>query len=127
MPVCLIEGAKLTVIAAEAFTLAWTHTVEKTGWEEDWRKDGTSLVLMEARIKGSGAGMEPPEDARLVDGWWRYRPPELRVPELRLANHGGPAGRWRICTGATSCTEIGAAEPGTLLVIANCSGPIPQP
>ena len=121
MPICLIEGAKLTVIALNTFTLAWTHTVEKSGWEEDWRNDGDSLVLMEARIKGSGAGMEPPEDARLVDGWWRYTPPALRVPELRLANNGGPAGRWRVCTNV-GCREIGATADNAPLVIASCPG-----
>ena len=29
---------------------------------------------MEARVKGSGAGMEVPEGAVLRDGWWHYRP-----------------------------------------------------
>ena len=124
MPVCLIEGAKLAVIAANAFTLAWTHTVEKTGWEEDWHADGDGLVLDEARIKGSGAGMEPPDDARLVDGWLRYAPPELRVPELRLANNGGPAGRWRICSDG-QCREIGAAAGSAPLVIKTCKDKTP--
>ncbi|MCB1505495.1 MAG: DUF1850 domain-containing protein [Hyphomicrobiaceae bacterium] len=125
MPVCLLEGAKLTVVAAQAFTLAWTHTVEKTGWEEDWRSAGEHLELVEARIKGSGAGMEPPEDAKLVDGWWRYHPPALRVPELRLANLGGAAGRWRLCTNG-KCREIGADKSAsTSLVLAPCPQPPP--
>lgn len=107
MPVCLIEGAKLTVIATQAFTLAWTHTVEKTGWEEDWRLDTTvnALVVETARIKGSGAGMEPPDDARLIDGWWQYHPKNRRLHELRLANHGGVAGAWHICADGT-CRDL---------------------
>ena len=105
MPICLLHGAKLTVIAAQAFTLAWTHTVEKTAWEEDWRLSGADLILETARIKGSGAGMEPPDDARLVDGWWQYHPAGLRIPEIRLANHGGTAGAWRICT-AGECRAL---------------------
>lgn len=99
MPVCLIEGLKVSMIAAQAFTLAWTHTVEKTGWEEDWRLQPATgmLVLQTARIKGSGAGMEPPDDARLVNGWWQYHPKDIRLREMHLANSGGQAGAWRIC------------------------------
>lgn len=120
MPVCITYALKVSLIAADAFTLAWTHTVEKTAWEEDWRRDGAELVLVEARIKGSGAGMEPPEGARLVDGWWRYSPTDLRVPELRLADLGGPAGRWRVCAEG-ACTEIAGAHDGAApIVIAPC-------
>ena len=97
MGICLATGASVTMIAAQAFTLAWTHSVEKTGWEEDWRLDGPRLVLVEARIKGSGAGMEPPDDARLVAGWWQYHPRDVALAALSLANAGGAAGRWRVC------------------------------
>ena len=99
MPICLATSGKLTVIAAQAFTLAWTHTVEKTVWEEDWRiLPGQNVLQLEtARIKGSGAGMDPPDDARLINGWWQYHPKGRRLDELRLANLGGDAGSWRIC------------------------------
>ena len=117
MPVCLVTGAKLTVIALNAFTLAWTHTVEKTGWEEDWRLAGDRMVLHTARIKGSGAGMEPPDNARLIDGWWQYHPKDLSVPEIRLANHGGVAGAWRICVeAACSALNSGPDSPPEYLI-----------
>jgi hypothetical protein len=32
------------------------------------------LELVQARVKGSGAGMEPPPEARLVDGWFQWQP-----------------------------------------------------
>lgn len=107
MPICLAQGAKLAVIAAQAFTLSWTHTVEKTGWEEDWRLDNGKLILHTARIKGSGAGMEPPDDARLIDGWWQYHPRGVHLNEVRLANHGGVAGAWHICV-AGDCRALPA-------------------
>lgn len=113
MPICLISGGKLTVIAAQAFTLAWTHTVEKTAWEEDWRLlPGESVLQLEtARIKGSGAGMEPPDDARLIAGWWQYHPKNRRLRELRIANYGGAAGAWRICVDGT-CRQLPSAPEG---------------
>ncbi len=117
MAICLAQGAKLTIVAVHAFTLAWTHTVEKTGWEEDWRLDDGLLVLDMARIKGSGAGMDPPDDARLVDSWWQYRPANVRVPNLHLANHGGVAGAWHVCTdGKCSALPSGADSPSEYVI-----------
>jgi hypothetical protein len=58
--------------------------VTHTRWEEDYRVEGERLIAVESRIEGSGAGMEPPEDARLVEGMWRWRPGLPPLPELRL-------------------------------------------
>ena len=42
------------------------------------------LELMEARVKGSGAGMEPPPGAVLRDGWWHYRPAHSVMEKVAL-------------------------------------------
>ena len=68
----------------QSFTLAWTHSIEKVRWEEDYRIAGDRLLLTEARIRGSGAGMEPPAGAVLKDGAWRYTPPLAPLKRLRL-------------------------------------------
>lgn len=83
--VCLAAGALHAFIAATQFTLAWTHSVEKIRWEEDYRVSAGRLVLEEARIRGSGAGMDPPPGAVLRDGAWHYRPHLLPLPALELA------------------------------------------
>jgi len=73
--VCLFVGQTLRAfVPAVAFTLGWTHSIEKTRWEEDWRVVDDGLMLVEARIEGSGAGMEPPDGAVLRDGVWHYAP-----------------------------------------------------
>ncbi|TRZ90126.1 MAG: DUF1850 domain-containing protein [Rhodocyclaceae bacterium] len=69
-----MAGAVSAVLAIDSFTLAWMHSIEKIRWEEDWRVQGKTLVITEARIRGSGAGMEPPPDAVMKDGVWHYRP-----------------------------------------------------
>ena len=85
MAVCLALGAVVqAVLPVTAFTLAWTHSVEKVRWEEDWRIEGAMLVAEEARIRGSAAGMEPPPGARLAHGVWHYRPALPPLPELRV-------------------------------------------
>ncbi len=64
MSLCILTGAKITTIAISFFTLSWTHSVEKTEWQEDWKINNTKLELIEARVQGSGAGMDPPDGSK---------------------------------------------------------------
>lgn len=109
MSLCLATAALALPLALQAFTLAWTHSVEKTEWRETWRVEGRELVLDEGRVRGSGAGMDPPEGAVLQDGWWVYRTAQktpLRVPLLRLAVSGATGSGWRLCTPAAGCRDL---------------------
>ena len=96
MSLCLASGVLLVKIASTTFTLSWMHSIEKIRWEEDWRIDNGALVLQEARIRGSGAGMEPPEGARLENGVWHYHA-DRRVPRLELAHSPYTAG-YTLCS-----------------------------
>ncbi|MBS3996988.1 MAG: DUF1850 domain-containing protein [Hydrogenophaga sp.] len=99
-------------VPAERFTLAWTHSIEKVRWEEDYAVMAGAvgadeaaaneavespagrptaidaapprLHAVAARVRGSAAGMEPPEGARLVDGWYTYTPALPYPTGLRL-------------------------------------------
>ncbi len=84
-----------TFVPAREFTLAWTHSIEKTRWEEDYVVvDDTAtqsassarprLRATAARVRGSGAGMEPPPGATLHGGWYEYTPTTPDLPELLL-------------------------------------------
>jgi hypothetical protein len=96
LSLCLASAGVVKTLSIAAFTLAWTHSIEKVDWQEDWRIAAGRLELVQARIKGSGAGMEPPPQARLVDGWFQWKPARAPLPELALANSGA-AGEWRLC------------------------------
>ena len=96
LSLCLASLGVVKTLSIAAFTLVWTHSVEKTDWREDWRLTPLGLELVQARIKGSGAGMEPPPEARLVDGWFQWAPKRAPLPELVLGNSGA-AGEWRLC------------------------------
>ena len=74
MSLCLAFAGVVKALSVAAFTLVWTHSIEKVEWQEDWRITARGLELVEARVKGSGAGMEPPPEARLMKGWFRWRP-----------------------------------------------------
>ena len=93
---CLAAAGVVKTLAVAAFTLVWTHSIEKTAWQEDWRVSAQGLQLVAARIKGFGAGMEPPPEARLIDGWFAWDVHRAPQPELLLGN-SGEAGEWRLC------------------------------
>jgi len=97
LSLCLISAGVVKTLSLAAFTLVWTHSIEKVDWQEDWRVTPAGLELVQARVKGSGAGMEPPSEARLVDGWFQWQPKRAPMPEVLLGN-SGVAGEWRLCS-----------------------------
>jgi hypothetical protein len=111
MPLCLATGAVSVTLAIQAFTLAWTHSIEKIRWEEDWRIEGKQLHIVAARIRGSGAGMEPPPDAVLRDGLWHYRPTIAPMNQLMLANSAYTAD-YELCMEG-NCRRLAEHLPGT--------------
>jgi hypothetical protein len=120
-------------VPAERFTLAWTHSIEKVRWEEDYAVVPSSaseappvLQALAARVRGSAAGMEPPDDAVLRNGWYGYTPRMWSPQGLRLTRSPfaddytwciqgrcEPMARWLPSDGGitllTPCTE--AATP----------------
>lgn len=108
---CLAAGGLSAILALEAFTLAWTHSIEKLRWEEDWRVEGQALVLVAARIRGTGAGMEPPPGAVIEGGVWHYRPTLPPLPRVRLA-HSPFAQGHELCT-ADGCRPLADHLPGS--------------
>lgn len=84
--IALAAGASLVVLPSQTMTLTWTHTVEKTSWEEDYAASADGLAIVEARIEAVGAGMEPPASAVRNGRWWHYHPRLPRLSSVDLAN-----------------------------------------
>lgn len=143
MSLCLAAAGVALRIAASTFTLAWTHTVEKTSWSEDWRLVGDRLALVQARVQGSGAGMEPPPDARREGSFYVWEPHLPPVPDIVL-RRAPQAGDWRLCAEGHCATlgdwlgrdadpvrlfaeprGRGCAEP-TVQLLARCFDPRPR-
>jgi len=122
MPVCVAAGGLVVALALDSFTLAWTHSIEKIRWEEDWRVAGTQLALVEARVRGSGAGMEPPAGSVLRDGVWHYDPHLAPLDVLRLTHSSFAAG-YEICHDG-ACAPLAAAAPragnGDVIELRSC-------
>ena len=109
MSLCISAGLLSATLAANAFTLAWTHSIEKVRWEEDWVVEKSGLLLAAARIRGSGAGMEPPPGAELRDGVWHYRPTLPALDSLTLS-HSPHAGEYTMCVNG-ECSPLSDRLP----------------
>ena len=94
---CLgLAGVVWQALAMPSFTLAWQHTVEKIRWEEDYQSTFSGFLLVEARVRGAGAGMEVPPDAHFASGSWHYRPQLPLLPILHLGRTP-EAGDYQLC------------------------------
>jgi hypothetical protein len=124
LSLCLASAGVVKALSISAFTLVWTHSIEKVDWQEDWRITSKGLELTQARVKGSGAGMEPPAEARLVNGWFEWKPARPAMGEVQLAN-SGVAGEWRLCSNGQCRTlsEIFGHPIGVVVTTMRACGP----
>lgn len=119
---CLAAGPVIASLMSPAITLAWTHSVERIGWEEDWRGTPAGLELVEARVRGSGAGMDPPPEARLANGAWAWRPQLAPLAEVVMRRSGATAD-WRVCVEGR-CRSMDAYVPAEAdpVILKECPG-----
>ena len=109
MALCLSAGALSATLLTQNFTLAWMHSVEKIRWEEDWNIEQTQLHLISARVKGTGAGMEPPPDAVFKNGAWHYTPSITPLKQL-LLTHSPYTKEYELCIDFT-CKPLSTYLP----------------
>lgn len=124
--VCLlVAGAMAAFLPAAEFTLGWSHSVEKIRWEERYRVDGDRLLLVEASVAGSGAGMEPGPGATLSHGRWTWTPAVAPLSELRLALSGYTRD-YDVCWNGR-CTALAALvkRHDATVVVRACDSPPP--
>lgn len=115
-------------IATERFTLAWTHSIEKVRWEEDYAvvmtpEGRAALRALAARVRGSAAGMEPAPDAVLKDGWYSYTPQLPQPAGLRLSRSEFTAD-YELCTGG-QCRALShwLKSDGGVTLLTACEAP----
>jgi len=122
--IALLAGTTSVVLPTQDMTLIWTHTVERTGWEEDYSASAQGILITEARIEAIGAGMEPPPSAVREGRWWRYHPSLPRLPSVDLANSTF-AGGYTICWDSR-CRSLGSIIPQgeqVSIVASECTDP----
>ncbi len=106
MSLCLATTAVALNLAVNSFSLAWLHSVEHTEWREKWRVQGQQLKLVEARVQGSGAGMDPGDGATLQNGWWVWPGNMAPVDDLHLAVSGATGSGWWWCAKGHGCHDL---------------------
>ncbi len=117
MSLCILAGGKVLTLAVTAFTLSWTHTVEKTTWAETWHVLPDGLAVVEARVEGSGAGMEPAPGSVFDGAGWTYHPDVPPQRRVVLAN-SVEGGRWRLCADGR-CLSLGGTG-GAPIILEPC-------
>ncbi len=123
MAVCLSTALATVVLAAQTFTLAWTHSIEKVRWEEDWRVESDELVLDAVRVKGHGAGMEPAPGAMLYEGVWEWHPRSRHAALLLTRSEFTADYDW--CVAGAACVPMSAviAAAGDVTRVTPCGDP----
>lgn len=124
-----LGAGKPVFIPVQQFTLAWIHTIEKVRWEEDYAveavEDDAVLKAVAARVRGSAAGMEPPPDAQLKNGWYEYKP-QISQPEVLRLTRSAFAADYEFCSN-DSCRPMSDYLPSdggiTLLTACSATGP----
>ena len=124
MSVCIVTGSTVAKIATLSFTLAWTHSVQKTRWIEEWRVGPTSLQIVEAWAESNGAGMEPQNGAVFDGKFWRWKPAMGPLPEVALRRSDAVPEGWTFCTKGpqgSQCRAIGTpADTADIAVLKPC-------
>lgn len=103
-------AAPVAAVPAPAFTLSWTHSVEKVVWRESYVLHPDGLHLTEAAVQGTGAGMEPPPEARRVNGWYVYAPDRM-VPEIVIPDSAFTAAMTLCAAGRCAPVSTWAQRP----------------
>lgn len=109
MTLCIAASGMVLALAVDTFTLQWTHSVTRGLWWERWEVTEAGLRPIQARITGSGAGMDPPEGAVLVGGAWSYVPDLQPQQEVLLAASGTTGEGWQLCALGT-CHALGTVR-----------------
>lgn len=119
-PTADAAGAGTVVfVPASRFTLAWTHSIERVRWEEDYelhveQADSAAaaphLWAVLSRVRGSGAGMEPGADAVLRDGWFEFHPAQREHAGLWLTRSPYTAD-YELCVDGAACRPLAAWLP----------------
>jgi hypothetical protein len=120
MSLCILGGLGVTRLAIAAFTLSWTHSVEKTRWEEDWAIGRSMLAIQEARIEGLGAGMETPDGAVKDGRFWKWKPKVPPVPELLLRRSEAVPEGWTLCADGQCRRVADANETADVVTLRTC-------
>jgi hypothetical protein len=122
--------AQPVYVPLDHFTLAWTHSIEKVRWEEDYAVEWSGgavrrpvLKALKARVRGSAAGMEPPDDAVLRNGWYTYQAQTWSPQGLRLTRSIYTAD-YEWCT-ADRCVPLARWLPsdGDVTLLTPCQAP----
>src|SRR5712671_5602453 len=90
LSLCLASAGVVKTLSIAAFTLVWTHSIEKVEWQEDWRLTPQGLEL----VQGARQGLRRRHGAACRCAprrWLVSMETRAPMPELVLGNSGAAA------------------------------------
>lgn len=106
---CISSGTLQATVTTATFELQWMHSIEKTQWLEHWEVTPQTLTLVRASIATSGAGMDIPDNAVLVNGVYEY-PVNVQLKGVTLS-HSPYTAQATLCTDH-NCKPLADWLPG---------------
>jgi hypothetical protein len=97
MSVCLVGGAKVAIVAADLFRIAWTQQGSHAEWQRSYDVAPGAIVAHDLRAKDFGPGEEPLPGSSRDGDWYVWRMPRNMFPAVSFGAEPG-ATDWRICT-----------------------------
>lgn len=95
MAVCLLGGAKIAVVTADLFTVAWTMQATGVEWQRTYMVAPGAIVTAELRAKTADA--EPPLPGGQRDGdSFVWRMSKRAFPMVYFGGEPGTAD-WKVC------------------------------
>jgi hypothetical protein len=118
----LVAGVLRATLPGSELAVEWQHSVAKTRWTERYLIENDHLLLADACVEGSGAGMEPPPEAVRRAGAWCWQPRHA-LPELALTWSAYTAD-YRLCAHDVCNTLrdwVGPVDDGTVVTVRPCN------
>ena len=121
MAVCFIGGAKVAVIVAEAFTLAWGQSGSSVEWQRIYDVAPGAIITRELRASHFGPGEQPLPGSVQEGDWYVWRGSRRTLPAVSFGSEPG-AINWRICDKdkCSAVAELTGAPDGTDITAVPC-------
>jgi hypothetical protein len=111
LSLCLASAGIVKALSVAAFTLVWTHSIEKVEWQEDLARYHAGIATGAGAGQGSGAWHGAAAGGAAGRRLVSMEPSAAPMTEVVLGNSGA-AGEWRLCADGQCgrCPEIFGAS-----------------
>jgi Domain of unknown function (DUF1850) len=105
MAVCFTGGAKIAVIAADMFAVAWAPTGSHAEWRRIYDVAPGAIITRELRVKGLAEGETLLPGSQDEGEWHVWHMPRRSFPVISFGSEPG-ATDWKLCGPDGTCNRL---------------------